>query len=579
MKFSPSSSSTLYKSNLKTIFRSTPTSPQPPITTRFLSTHTKLSSWSTIDPESNQLKVQNYVQGKWVNTKSYTSFPDPLTGKESTILVPDTQHDLQEEIQPFYQQLQQCPKSGLHNPLKNPQRYVELGQAMFKCGEALDTPEINHFFTRLIQRCVPKSWAQCNGELKITSAFIKTFAGDATRFFIGRGFSVSGDHPGQESRGYRWPYGPVAMISPFNFPLEIPALQTLGAILAGNCVLVKPAEKVAPVMEQFLRLMLACGVPSDTVMLLNGRGSVVESMITAKNTPIRLTQFTGSSRIAERLAEKTHGKVRIEDAGFNWKVLGPISNHPTSFTKTMMEYIAFVCDQDAYAASGQKCSAQSCLFLHQDWIKAGFIKRLEQLANRRKLSDLTIGPVLTWTTDAMLSHVNKMIKQTPNASLAFGGSKLTDPGAEKIPSLYGAIKPTAVKMHIKDLMSTQEIFELCTTEVFGPVQILVEYDDSTIDLVIQATERMSHHLTCAVVSPDPDFQHKFLSNTVNGTTYCGLRARTTGAPTNHWFGPSNDPRGAGIGTPESIAHVWTSHREIIKDELKIGDGWGLPAAS
>ncbi|KFK24134.1 hypothetical protein AALP_AAs67913U000100, partial [Arabis alpina] len=43
-----------------------------------------------------------------------------------------------------------------------------------------------------------------------------------------------------------------------------------------------------------------------------------------------------------------------------------------------------------------------------------------------------------------------------------------------------------------------------------------------------------------------------IGNTVNGTTYAGLRGRTTGAPQNHWFGPAGDPRGAGIGTPEAI---------------------------
>jgi 1-pyrroline-5-carboxylate dehydrogenase len=52
---------------------------------------------------------------------------------------------------------------------------------------------------------------------------------------------------------------------------------------------------------------------------------------------------------------------------------------------------------------------------------------------------------------------------------------------------------------------------------------------------------------------------------VNGTTYTGMKARTTGAPQNHWFGPSGDPRSAGIGTPEAIINTWSSHREIIKD--------------
>ena len=63
-----------------------------------------------------------------------------------------------------------------------------------------------------------------------------------------------------------------------------------------------------------------------------------------------------------------------------------------------------------------------------------------------------------------------------------------------------------------------------------------------------------------------------LAHTVNGTTYAGLRARTTGAPQNHWFGPAGDPRAAGIGTPEAIRLVWSCHREIISDVGPVPQG-------
>ena len=56
-------------------------------------------------------------------------------------------------------------------------------------------------------------------------------------------------------------------------------------------------------------------------------------------------------------------QVFLEDAGFDWKVLGPDVSEP--------DYIAWVCDQDAYACSGQKCSAQSILFQHSNWVAAG----------------------------------------------------------------------------------------------------------------------------------------------------------------------------------------------------------------
>ncbi|KAJ0105047.1 hypothetical protein Patl1_17841 [Pistacia atlantica] len=70
-----------------------------------------------------------------------------------------------------------------------------------------------------------------------------------------------------------------------------------------------------------------------------------------------------------------------------------------------------------------------------------------------------------------------------------------------------------------------------------------------------------------------------IGQTVNGTTYAGLRARTTGAPQNHWFGPSGDPRGAGIGTPEAIKLVWSSHREIIYDVGPVPSQWAIPPST
>lgn len=120
-------------------------------------------------------------------------------------------------------------------------------------------------------------------------------------------------------------------------------------------------------------------------------------------------------------------------------------------------------------------------------------------------------------------------------------------------------------------------FELCSTELFGPFQVVTDYTD--IDSVLEALEAMDNHLTAAVVSRDQQFLNYVLGNSVNGTTYAGIRARTTGAPQNHWFGPAGDPRGAGIGTPEAIKLVWSCHREIINDVGPISADWKLPPPS
>lgn len=99
-------------------------------------------------------------------------------------------------------------------------------------------------------------------------------------------------------------------------------------------------------------------------------------------------------------------------------------------------------DQDAYASSGQKCSAQSIVFVHENWAKAGFVDKIKTLAARRKLEDLTIGPVITWTNEKIQSHVDK-ISALPGAKVLFGGKPLKN---HSIPSFYGAYEPTAVSV-------------------------------------------------------------------------------------------------------------------------------------
>ena len=111
---------------------------------------------------------------------------------------------------------------------------------------------------------MPKSHAQAAGEVKVTADFLNNFGGDNVRF-LARSFGVPGDHYGQFSHGHRWPYGPVAIIAPFNFPLEIPVLQLMGALFMGNKPVLKPAEKCALVMEQFLHLLHDCGMEKNEI--------------------------------------------------------------------------------------------------------------------------------------------------------------------------------------------------------------------------------------------------------------------------------------------------------------------------
>jgi 1-pyrroline-5-carboxylate dehydrogenase len=425
------------------------------------------------------------------------------------------------------------------------------GDVSAKAAALLHREEVADFFVRCIQRVMPKSRDQAMGEVALVRDFLHNFSGDRVRF-LAHSFRYPGDHLGQNTTGYRWPYGPVAIISPFNFPLEIPALQLMGALYMGNQVTIKNASTTSMVLEQFLRMMHFCGMPKTDVDLLHCSGKVMGEFI--KRAPLRNLQFTGSSTVAEALAGETRGKIRIEDAGFNWKILA------ADYNPELIDYVAKQCDRDAYTASGQKCSAQSLLFAHQNWVKAGLLDKIAKLAQQRTLADLSIGPVLTESTERMLTHATQLLSIT-NAKLLFGAKPLTN---HSIYHRYGAIEPTAIFIPIEQI-AKPEYFELACTEIFGPFQIVTIWQDEDLPLLLDICERMTQHLTAAIVSNDINFIQKILAHSVNGTTYVGIKARTTGALQNHWFGPASDPRASGIGTPEAIQSTWSCHREIIED--------------
>ena len=525
----------------------------------------QVPGFATVDPFDGMTATQpgiarNLLAGEWVDGgKARADIPDPMNG-EAFLAVPDTVN-----LDPFIAGLKSCPKYGLHNPFHNPDRYVMLGNVCARAAALLAQPAVENYFVRLIQRVMPKSHAQSLGEVVVTRVFLENFAGDGVRF-LGGGFSNPGNHIGQESRGYRWPFGPVVVVAPFNFPLEIPALQVLGAVFMGNRPLAKADSKVSVVFEQFLRMLIECGLPASDIDLIHCRGAEMGKLIAAAREHIRLVQFTGSSAIAELTSSVVNGRVRLEDAGFDWKVIGP------DYDPAWLDFVAWQSDQDAYNASGQKCSAQSILLLHKNWSEA-LLPKLAELAARRKLDDLTLGPVLSWTSKQMRAHIDALCA-IPNARLLFGGNELAN---HSIPACYGAIEATAVLVPLNALAGDH--FDLATTELFGPFQVVVEYGDDDVDTVLKVLERMCQHLTAAVVSADSAFQQRVLAATVNGTTYCGMRARTTGAPQNHWFGPCGDPRAAGIGTPEAIVSTWSGHREVIMDQGPLPDGWSVPPST
>lgn len=120
----------------------------------------------------------------------------------------------------------------------------------------------------------------------------------------------------------------------------------MGALYMGNKPVVKGDTRCNIVLEQWIRMLHYCGLPKEDMDFLYADGPTMEKILVKGK--VRNTLFTGSSTVGEHLAKTLHGKIKLEDGGYNWKIMG--ADVPKK--QAQIDYVAWQCDQDAYAHSG-----------------------------------------------------------------------------------------------------------------------------------------------------------------------------------------------------------------------------------
>ena len=115
-----------------------------------------------------------------------------------------------------------------------------------------------------------------------------------------------------------------------------------------------------------------CGLPKEDLDLVHCDGPTFETIL--KKGDARMTLFTGSSTVGEHLVKSLRGLVRLEDGGYDWKILGP----DVPKEQKDIDYVAWQADHDAFGHSGQKCSAQSIMFMHRNWRKTDVLAKIAE---------------------------------------------------------------------------------------------------------------------------------------------------------------------------------------------------------
>lgn len=251
-------------------------------------------------------------------------------------------------------------------------------------------------------------------------------AGHIFKFFAGEALRVSGQHiesvrPGIDVDVLRQPVGVVGIITPWNFPIAIPAWKIAPALAYGNAVVFKPADLVPGSAWALAEIISRAGLPPGTFNLVMGRGRVIGEAL-AESPLVQAISFTGSTATGERLmrtAGQRFAKLQLEMGGKNPLVVLADAN---------LEQAVECAVQGAYFSTGQRCTASS-RFIVEKAIHGRFVEAVsERLAGlhvgHALQADSQIGPVADMSQLSQnLDYVN--IGQREGATLVQGGKPLS----------------------------------------------------------------------------------------------------------------------------------------------------------
>lgn len=300
----------------------------------------------------------------------------------------------------------------------------------------------------LLAREEGKTLPEATGEVTRAGNIFKFFAGEALRI---PGDKVASVRPGFEVEVTREPVGVVTLITPWNFPMAIPAWKTAPALAFGNCVVLKPADLVPGCAWALADIIQRAGCPAGVFNLVMGSGSKLGPVLTGPG--VDAISFTGSLRTGQQLltdAAKHQTKLQLEMGGKNPLVI---------LDDADLEIAVRVALDGSFMSTGQRCTASSRLIV-QKGIHDRFVTALSEALKKQVIDDArtpgtTIGPVVDQRQlDQDLRYIEQAREQ---------GAKLTQGGERLKRSKNGFYLAPAL------FTDTSSDMTLNRDEVFGPV--------------------------------------------------------------------------------------------------------------
>jgi acyl-CoA reductase-like NAD-dependent aldehyde dehydrogenase len=338
---------------------------------------------------------------------------------------------------------------------------VARGRVLSKASQLIEARKAE--LAELLTREEGKTLAESNGEVQR--------AADIFRFYGGLSYTLGGrtiphDLPGNLLYTVRRPLGVVGLITPWNFPVAIPAWKLAPALVAGNAVVLKPAGAAPALALELARVLHDAGLPKGVLNVVQGEGRAVGNAI-ATHPAVAAVSFTGSHTIGHAIYQKLAPRMargQMEMGGKNPTIV---------LADADLDLAATLVARAGFGLTGQACTATSRVIVDRS-VAAAFTEKLVAKARALKVGNgltagIDMGPAVS---EAQLLGNLGWVEQavTDGAQLLCGGHRLTAGdhacGWFMEPTVLGGVTPT---------------MPVACEEVFGPVIVIIaaeNFDDA-----------------------------------------------------------------------------------------------------
>jgi len=461
--------------------------------------------------------TNNFIDGKWDDALSGETFEnrnpadtDELVG----VVVKSGKADVDKAVAAARE------VSRLWRLIPGPKR----GEILFRAGELLvkGKKELGELETREMGKILPETLGDVQEAIDMTYYM----AGEGRRL---SGETIPSELPNKDCKSVRVPVGVCALITPWNFPIAIPAWKIMPALVSGNTVVFKPSSYTSIAASKLVEVLEEAGLPKGVLNLVHGRGEDIGEYL-ATHPGIDGVSFTGSTAVGEKLAAKCielGKKVSCEMGGKNAIIVMDDAN---------LELAVEGAVWGGFGTTGQRCTAASRVVVHKD-VYDRFLELFTKAASKLRLGnglhkETDVGPVINLAQlEKVLNYIE--IGKKEGAKLLIGGKAYREGECARgyfiEPTIFSDVEPR---------------MRIAREELFGPVVAVLKAKD--LEDAITIVNDTKYGLVSAIYTQDVNNSAMAERELDTGIVY--INASTIGAEIQLPFGGTKK---SGIGHREA----------------------------